>query len=141
VDLGGGPASFAPASTTSASSALVYATPLPVRYRLSTVVLMTLASRVRDAFDEWSTTHTGYLLDSAIASYYTPRGSPEGVIVVLDLDERHSVRPSEVKELRNRMARIARGAGIEFVSITVRTLDGGIVVTETGWVRPAEPAD
>jgi hypothetical protein len=89
--------------------------------------LMTLASRVRAAFDEWSTTHTGYLIDSAIASYYSPRDSPEDVIVVLGLNERHSVRPSDVEELRSRIARIARSAGIEPVSITVRTLDSGIV--------------
>ena len=95
---------------------------------------MTLASRVRDAFDEWSTTHTGYLIDSAIASYYSPRGSPEDVIVVVGLDESHSVRPSEIKEFRNRMARIARIAGIEPVSITVRTLDSGIMAKAP--VRP-----
>lgn len=47
---------------------------------------MTLASRVRAAFDDWSTTHTGYLIDSAIASYYSPRDSREDVIVVLGLD-------------------------------------------------------
>jgi hypothetical protein len=59
------------------------------------------------------------------------------VIVIVGLDESYSVDPSELSELRVRIARIARKAGIEPVSITVRNLDSTIVVTEAGWVTSA----
>lgn len=102
---------------------------------------MTLARRVRDAFTEWSTAHTGFRLDTSIVNFHTPRDSEEEVVVVIGLDDRHTVRPSELSELRYRIARIARRAGIGPVSITVRNLDSSIVVTEAGWMRPTAPAE
>lgn len=93
---------------------------------------MTLARRVRDAFAEWSTSHTGFLLDTSIVNFSTSRNSENEVVVTIGLDDRHSVHPSELSELRDRIARISRKAGIAPVSITVRNLDSSIVVTEAG---------
>jgi len=94
---------------------------------------MSIARQVRDAFAEWSATHTGVLLDTSIVNFHTPRNSDNEVVVILGLDESHSVHPSELSELRERVARIARRASIAPVSITVRNLDSSIVVTEAGW--------
>jgi len=97
---------------------------------------MSTARRVRDAFAEWSATHTGVLLDTSIVNFHTPRDSDAEVVVILGLDESHSVHSAELSELRDRVARIAREAGIGPVSITVRNLDSSIVVTENGRDNP-----
>jgi len=102
---------------------------------------MTVARRVRDAFAEWSATHTGFLIDSSIVNFHAPRGADEEVVVIVGLDQRHSVDPAELGELRDRVSRVARKAGITPVSITVRNLDSTIVVTESGWVSSNEPAE
>jgi len=73
--------------------------------------------------------HTGFLVDSVIASWSSPKGRPDEVLVVVGL-EGHQVHPSELMELQRRISCITGAAGIETAGITVRTLDSGIVITD-----------
>jgi hypothetical protein len=62
-----------PASVARIRDAVVSATPFSLDPWLTNVSCMSLARRVRDAFGEWSTTHTGFLLDSSIVNFHKPR--------------------------------------------------------------------
>jgi len=84
---------------------------------------MTLAQEVRQAFVRWSENHTGWMIDSLISNFYTPKnGPPDVVIVVVSVSSELDVQ-GELEGLRRRVQRIADGAGIEPVSIVVRTRD------------------
>ena len=97
--------------------------------RSTTVDDMNLAGRARQAFAEWSTSHTGFLIDTVIASWSSPKARPGEVLVVVGL-EGHQVHPSELAELHRRISHVTRREGIKVTGITVRTLDSAIVITD-----------
>lgn len=90
---------------------------------------MTLAEQVRQAYIDWSTHNTGWMIDAFIRNFYTPTGaSTHEVTVVVGVDSALYVE-HELRELRERVQEVVEDAGISPVSITVCTKDSGIVIT------------
>lgn len=89
---------------------------------------MTLAQEVRQAFIAWSESHTGWMIDSLISNFYTPKNGPQDVVMaVVNVSSELNVQ-GELEGLRRRVHRIADGAGIESVRIVVRTRDSRMIV-------------
>ena len=90
---------------------------------------VSLAQEVRQAYADWSTRNTGWMIDSLIRNFYSPiDGPPHEVTVVVGIDSALYIE-HELRELRERVQEVAEDAGIDPVSIVVRTADSGIVIT------------
>ena len=89
---------------------------------------MTLAGRVRHAYGDWTSRHTGWMIDGLILRFYSAKDAPPNeVIVVVGGDSDLDVE-SELRAMRAKIQRIARSALDEPVSIVVRTRDSRIIV-------------
>jgi len=87
-----------------------------------------LAQKVRQAYADWSTRNTGWMIDTFIRNFYSPTGGPpHEVTVVVGIDSALYIE-HELRELRERVQGVAEDAGIEPVSIVVRTADSRIVI-------------
>ena len=63
---------------------------------------MSHAQQVRQAYIDWSAHHTGWMIDTLIRNFYTPKDAPpEDVIVVVGIDSALYVE-HELRELRER---------------------------------------
>jgi len=91
---------------------------------------MTLAGRVRQAYDEWTSHNTGWMIDGLVLSYYSAKDAPlNEITVVVGIDSDLNVE-GELRDLRARIQTVCRSSLDEPVSIVVRTLDSGIIVTQ-----------
>ena len=89
---------------------------------------MTLARDVRQAFSDWSVRHTGWMIDSLISNFYTPKnGPPQVVVIVVDVNSELNA-DEELRDLRERVQRIVDSALDGPVRIVVRTRDSKLTV-------------
>jgi hypothetical protein len=79
--------------------------------------------------DYWAQKHPDERLEELAVNFYTPKDAPENVVMVVIALDADDTDVASMRDLRNRLVRIARQGAVGDVVIDARTLDSEIVVT------------
>jgi hypothetical protein len=106
------------------------------RYRRS----MNLPRHVRETVYYWAQHHPGADAGELAVNFYTPKGGPDNVVMVVIALDTKNTSIVRMRELRGQIARIVKNGGVGPVVIDARTLDSEIIVTGRRPARRPAPA-
>lgn len=79
--------------------------------------------------DYWAKKHPGDRLDELAVNFYTPKDGPENIVMVVIALDAQDTDVASMRDIRNRLAHIAREGAVGDLVIDARTLDSEIVAT------------